>query len=373
VVGLLVTGVVVLVLTDSTGAAYSGPLDPGNASPNGARALARVLEHHGMRLTVARGQAELASARVDRHTTVFVTSSAQLSRHTSLRMNALAADAGTLVLASAPEVTVEALGLGVHHASAPRSDLLAAGCADPLLAGLELDVTSASRQRLVAYGTDRAADAVETCFGEMVGGSVGVVVRVPRRPVTYLVGAAPAFANGHITGGDNAAVALRLLGRHRHLVWYVADTSDVPPGEAGSVTALLPRWLGLAGVLAGLALVATMVWRGRRLGPLVVEPLPVVVRSIESTTGRGLLYAQARDRGHAASTFREATVFRLTEHLGLPRGTTLDELVPVIAAEVDRTPDDVRRLLDTGMVPDDRTLTLLAQNLTTLEREVLRS
>ena len=43
-----------------------------------------------------------------------------------------------------------------------------------------------------------------------------------------------------------------------------------------------------------------MLWRGRRLGPLVVEPLPVVVKAVESTQGRGRLYRRVRDRAHAA-------------------------------------------------------------------------
>ena len=133
---------------------------------------------------------------------------------------------------------------------------------------------------------------------------------------------------------------------------------------------MLPPWLGPATILAGLAVVATMFWRGRRLGPLVVEPLPVVVKAIEATASRGRLYSRARDRDHVARTLREATVLRLAEQLRLPREGDLGPLVTAVAERVVRPPTEVRGLLGAGPVPDDKALTLLAQKLAELEREV---
>ena len=70
---------------------------------------------------------------------------------------------------------------------------------------------------------------------------------------------------------------------------------------------LLPDWivpgLWIAGAIAMLAL---LLWRVRRLGPLVIEPLPVDGKAIETTRSRGRLYRKAGDRAHAAEALRRA-------------------------------------------------------------------
>ncbi len=60
-----------------------------------------------------------------------------------------------------------------------------------------------------------------------------------------------------------------------------------------------------------------MLWRGRRLGPLATEPLPVVVKAIETTRSRGRLYRKSGDRAHAADALRSATRARAATRLRL--------------------------------------------------------
>lgn len=366
VVGLVAAGLVVLLLAGTRGAAPSDPLEPENPAPEGARAVARVLADHGVQVTLARGESELLSAEVDQDTTLFVTSTDELSARTSRQLRRVASGSGGLVLAGASPTTSRSLRLGVHAVHATVPDAVPADCADPLLEGLELDVPQTT-----AYVPAVETRRVETCFPvELADSTAGLVTRVDGRPATYLVGAVALFSNGQVEESDAAAVALRLLGQHERLVWYVADVADVPPGDAGSLSTLLPPWLGPATILAGLAVVATMFWRGRRLGPLVVEPLPVVVKAIESTASRGRLYSRARDRDHVARTLREATVVRLAGQLRLPREGDLGPLVTAVAERVGRPATEVGDLLEAAPVPDDKALTLLAQKLAELEREV---
>jgi hypothetical protein len=113
-----------------------------------------------------------------------------------------------------------------------------------------------------------------------------------------------------------------------------------------------------------------MLWRGRRLGPLVVEPLPVTVKAVESTQGRGRLYRHVRDREHAAAILRHATAARLLAHLRLPGSTGTDQLVRAVAATTARDPREVHALLVARPVPHDRALTHLATDLAELEKEV---
>ena len=76
--------------------------------------------------------------------------------------------------------------------------------------------------------------------------------------------------------GDNAAVALRLLGQRDHLVWYVPSLADLVGGDG--VSPLQPAARAGSGPASGcccVTAVALVLWRARRLGPLAVEPLPV--------------------------------------------------------------------------------------------------
>jgi hypothetical protein len=184
------------------------------------------------------------------------------------------------------------------------------------------------------------------------------------------VGGTGLLTNDAVDRADNAAVALRLLGQHDRLVWYVPDRRDVAAGDAGSLRAQLPAWLFPGLWLVAAAVLATLLWRGRRLGPLVVEPLPVVVRAIEATRGRGRLYRRVRDRSHVAGILRAATSRRLTVLLRLSPGTPTDALVTALGRATARDEGALRDLLETRTVPDDRALAQLADDLTALEKEV---
>ena len=77
-------------------------------------------------------------------------------------------------------------------------------------------------------------------------------------------------------------------------------------------------------------------WKGRRLGPLVAEQLPVVVRASETVEGRGRLYRSRRAGDRAADALRTATLQRMMPRLGLgPTPTTRrsSQAVASVAAE----------------------------------------
>ncbi len=123
---------------------------------------------------------------------------------------------------------------------------------------------------------------------------------------------------------------------------------------------------------AAAALLLLVVWRGRRLGALATEPLPVVVRAIETTRSRGRLYRRAGDRGHAASILRAGARADLGEHLGLGAHHDTAALVRDVAVRTGRDPADVAALISpTAPVPSsDPDLIMLAQDLDRLDREV---
>jgi hypothetical protein len=125
-------------------------------------------------------------------------------------------------------------------------------------------------------------------------------------------------------------------------------------------------------MLAAVA-VAAGVWRGRRLGPLVVESMPVVVRASETTEGRARLYARTRDRTHALDTLRVAALRRVGRALGLPRSAHVDEVVRRAADATGLPVAHVGAVLVGGPTPDDRALVGGAAAVDDLERTVLRA
>jgi hypothetical protein len=112
-------------------------------------------------------------------------------------------------------------------------------------------------------------------------------------------------------------------------------------------------------------------WRMRRLGPLVTEPLPVVVRACETVEGHGRLYRSRRARDRAAAALREAALGRIVTRLGLPRDVPADAVGQELAYRTGRDPGEIRALLFGEVPGDDAALVRLADGLDALEGQVL--
>ncbi|MHB1473529.1 MAG: DUF4350 domain-containing protein, partial [Dermatophilaceae bacterium] len=111
---------------------------------------------------------------------------------------------------------------------------------------------------------------------------------------------------------------------------------------------------------------------GRRLGRLVTEPLPVIVRAVETTESRGRMYRKSRDRTRALAVLQLATRRRLTAYLGLSASSAIGSVAAASAAVSGRSYQDVLDLLSSSAVHDDSSLLELANNLIALEKEVRR-
>lgn len=334
-------------------------LHPANPGPDGARAIARVLADRGVAVQVATGVEELEAAGPDAATTVLVTSPEELGPGTAEHL-VRTAGRSTLVVAGPGTTATETLGIGTPPEPAEASGV-EAGCRDHgLEPGLEITV-----DRAQAHDRSSAPDA--GCFAT----DQGHLLASTADGLT-LLGAADLLQNEQVTRADNAAVALRLLGQHERLVWYVPRLDDLGAGDRVDVRTLLPPWLGPALGLLALAVLTLMVARGRRLGPLEVEPLPVTVRAVETTRARGRLYRRAGDRAHTARTLRRATLRRTTVRLGLPPGIPTGDIVAALARETGRDETELRRALDpeAPAPTTDEELVGLAQDLAALEEEV---
>jgi len=348
----LVVAVAVVALT-TTGTRTTARLDPDNPDPSGAQAVARVLADQGVDVTVVRDADTFDRTEVDADTTVVVTSTEQLGRSTIRRLRAHAADA-RLVLVEPGPGTTHALGVEAPPSAVTMSGPRPADCADPTYDGLEV---------LVDRGLEYPVD--ESCFGGLLA-----------EPTTgmVLLGAGDALSNDQVLRADDAAIALRLLGRDQRLVWYVPSLDDLVAGDGVSLATLLPDWLRPMLLLLAVAVLALMAWRARRLGPLAVEPLPVVVKAIETTRSRGRLYRRAGDRAHAAQALRAAARERAADRLALGSRADPAAVVRELARHTGRPLDEVDALVGPHpLTPtSDQDLIALASRLAELDREVRR-
>ncbi|NAZ84111.1 hypothetical protein GTR02_20085 [Kineococcus sp. R8] len=136
------------------------------------------------------------------------------------------------------------------------------------------------------------------------------------------------------------------------------------------VTSLVPPWALPSAVLLLLAGLAVAPWRGRRLGRLVPEPLPVVVRSVESVEGRARLYARAGARGRAAEALRSAALRRLRVLVRLDATAPAHDVADAVAWATGRPAPELRALLLPAEPPDEAALVRLAGDLDALESQL---
>lgn len=335
--------------------------DPENPGQRGARAVARVLAEQGVEIEVVRSAEALERQTLDAATTVLVTSASNLGRSTARRLRTAAAEATVIVAAPRPGTAETLVGEGVvPQPSVPEAGVVG-NCTDTGIGDLS--------DLRIEYEQGLSYPTTSGCFGQ----GAGWVVASADRGLIFL-GAPEVLENDSVLRADNAAAALRLLGQRDRLVWYIPNVQDLRADDGVSLRTLLPRWVIPGLWLIGLALVGVIWWRARRLGPLAVEPLPVSVRSLETTEARGRLYRSASDRQHAAAHLRTATRASLARHLRLPPSDA-SVLARDVAARIDRSIAEVESLIaDSGPLPTtDDELIQLAKALADLDREVRRT
>ncbi len=370
VVVILLGGALIALLQPSAAAPrYLDPRDPG---PSGAMALADILAHRGEPVIRA-GTVEsaAAAARGGGPVTLVITRPDLLSAR---QLGRLAAASRNLMLVAPVSASLTALAPGTAVAgkaplavAAPDCGLTAARLAGQADLGNVLLRSTApgvwqcypvdGHPTLVRYVTGRQATG-----GRSTGG----------RTITVLGSGAP-LTNQYLARQGNAALALNLLSGSSRIVWLVPPrpaAGPAPPGASQSLFSLIPWPAYLVTIQLAIAVVLAALWRVRRLGPLVAEPLPVVVRASETVEGHGRLYRSRRSRDRAAAVLREAARSRITARLALPRGASADAICATIAARTGRQADDIRATLFGPVPRDDAALTALARDIDTLEGEV---
>ncbi|WP_328925994.1 DUF4350 domain-containing protein [Streptomyces sp. NBC_00190] len=354
-----------------------GTLDPRSADPYGSRAVAELLGDRGVTTRVVTTAREAADAAGPR-TTLLVTDPDLLgTTQRGVLRSAMDLSGGRTVLLSPGGHSLTDLAPGVHTKGDAASDTLAPACTLPAAAsagragtGGGLRYTTTLPRATACYPSDGHPTLLVLPTGTPGGDTV-------------LLGAGTILLNESLAEEGNASLALQLLGSRPDLVWYMPSLADSDPdaatrsGEDKSLFDLIPAGWSWALLQLFVAAVLAALWRARRLGPLVTEKLPVVIRASEATEGRARLYRKAGARDRAATVLRAATRERLAALLGVPHTQAHDPsaLTPAVSARLTGEPQtrDVSALLFGPTPSDDAALVALADHLNALEREVRTS
>ncbi|GAA2125463.1 DUF4350 domain-containing protein [Kitasatospora saccharophila] len=369
-----VLSVLVLLLAGALIASIPGksvyyPLDPRAGDPTGTRAVDQLLRQHGISSRTASGTDELTDALHAEDTTVVLTYPDELAyQHLAELASITRGDRTRLVLIAPEQPLLNAFAPGVTASSYPTGSYTALSPDCTLPEAVNAGPAAVDGQSYEGRPGDTA------CYP--AGSRTTLVSRTRGDQQVIVLGSGDALTNGALGHDGNAALALGLLGAHPNLVWQTLDRTGRQASDADGprgITDYIPDgwyWGTLQLVVAGLFAVA---WRGRRLGPVLTERLPAVVRASETTEGRARLYRRANARGHAAETLRRAARRRTAAALGLPHASRDPDptaLTEAAAARLGRPAADLQHLLYGPAPTDDAALLRLADDLDDMEWQV---
>ncbi|MGE5288550.1 MAG: DUF4350 domain-containing protein [Micromonosporaceae bacterium] len=353
---ILVVGVAVVFFQPHAGPRY---LDTGDAGPFGARALAQILAHRGQRV-VRVTTPQQAARSAGSNTTIVVTGPAYLDGSELATLSRLPGDR-MLVEPDGP--ALRALAPGIRSTGIVPADVKEPECglAAATLAG------DAEMGGVILRTTARGA---QVCYPELTGDTL-IRYASGGRTITVL-GTGTPLTNEHLADRGDAALALNLLAGDPAVIWLTPGPAAVATGSGGrqSIIALIPVAADLIVIQLLVVAAAAALWRSRRLGPLVTEPLPVVVRAAETVEGHGRLYRSRRSRDRAAEALRAGTAGRLAARLGLHPAADPATITAAVAARSRRDAQNVHDVLFGPVPGTDQALVQLATRLDDLEREV---
>jgi hypothetical protein len=347
--------VVAAIGTYLTATRPGGRMDPTSTGPDGAHALVALLRDHGVTVVVANSINDAETAARPGSLLLF----AQTQRVTNESLLKRLADTPGDLLLVEP----------TSHARAALAPGIRSGGASVLDTKPDCVLREADQAGSVDFGPANtfqadADKAVSSCYG-------GALVRYRdgERTVT-VVGSTEFMTNVGLLRAGNAALAMNLAGEHSRLVWYAPQRIEGGSSSSATIFDLIPNNVIWIVVQLWLTVILIALWKGRRIGPLVAEDLPVVVRASETVEGRGRLYRSRRARDRAAQALRAATLQRMLPRIGLGVDTPAPAVVIAMAQRSRSDPESLRHILFGPPPATDADLIQLARALDDIERQV---
>ncbi|MDT5164522.1 MAG: hypothetical protein QOC88_1416 [Mycobacterium sp.] len=332
-----------------------GRLDPAATGPDGGHALVALLRDRGVTVVVVDSVDEAVNAARPGSLLLF----GQTQRVTTEPLLKRLADAsGDLLLVEPTSRARAALSPGIRSAGTGSADD-APSCV----------LREANQAGPVDFGPSNTFRAVgDTAMTSCYGGAL-VRYRDGDHSVT-VVGSTEFMTNSGLLRAGNAALAMNLAGEHSRLVWFAPQHIEGGSSAKGKIFDLIPENVTWMIVQLWLTVVLVAMWKGRRIGPLVAEDLPVVVRASETAEGRGRLYRSRRARDRAAQALRTATLRRVLPRLGLGADAQPPAVVQAIAGRRAFDPQTLWHIFFGPPPSTDADLVELTRALDDVERQV---
>ena len=381
--GVLIAGGVIALLQHQPSPVHY--LDPAGTGQSGGHALADLATARGQ--VVMRSQVPDTSPQDTAHAAggalELITNPGQL---TAAQLRQAAAFDGDILLVDPNAAALRAIapGAGIAGHAGPAVTEPRCGLQAAVLAG-SVYVDGAA--------LTTSAPGAQVCYPDRGGGHWLVRYSSGGSRTVTVIGSGTPLTNEYLADGGDAALGLNLLGGARRIVWVVPSAAPAGADAQGgqqSFLSLVPWPVYLIVIQLCVAALLAAAWRARRLGPLVAERLPVVVRAAETTEGHGRLYHARRARDRAAEELRAAAVSRLARFAGLSGlgpaapGTAgrdtggrdtgrRDAAAEALAARAGRPAAEVAALLHGPPPATDQDLVSLAADLDQLERKIHQS
>lgn len=358
VLAMVVIAAVALIGAYLTAPRPGGRMDPGSTGPDGAHALVELLRGQGVDVVEANTVEHVERlARPD--SLLLITQTFYLPDDDLL--SRLGAAPGDRLVIEPTARTRDVLTPGIRLSS------------DTPFGEPNCVLREANRAGNVQFGptdtyqADNSDLEVTRCYD-------GAVMRYrdDGRTIT-VVGTADFMTNSTLLREGNAALAMNLAGSNARVVWYAPQRLEGQSSSSATVFDLIPPQVNWIVWQLCLVVALLAIWQGRRLGPLVAEKLPVVVRASETVEGRGRLYRSRRARDSAAQALRTATIQRLLPRLGLGVSAAAPAVVSTVAARIGAAAEYVHITLFGPPPATDADLVHLAGALDDIERQVAHS
>lgn len=338
-----------------TGERPGGRMDPEFTGPDGAHALVALLRNYGVEVVVANSVDDVE--RAAHPDTLLVVAQTQLVTDKALLLRLAKTPADLLLV----EPTKRA-----RAAITPNLRSSGASAADSKPNCVLREANRAGSAQFGPSNTFKAAgdQAVTSCYG-------GVLVRYrDGTRIITVVGNTEFMTNGGLLHAGNAALAMNLAGDQPRVVWYAPQHIQGEKHAVANIFDLIPDNVTWMVWQLWLVVLLLAIWKARRVGPLVAEDLPVVVRASETIEGRGRLYRSRRARDRAAQALRTATLQRLLPRVGLSAEAPATTVAVAVAQRSGADPRFAHHTLFGPPPATDADLVHLAHALDDIERQV---
>ncbi|MGK3957286.1 DUF4350 domain-containing protein [Arthrobacter sp. R4] len=354
----------VTIITQLAPKGDSVPLSIRNAGPDGGRAVSEILGRHGVDVAgVDSFSTALAALQAGTDSTLLLYDRNGILDESQLER--LTVEATRVVLVTPRLSTLTALDAGISQAGVvpETSPTLEPGCWNDAAE----TAGTVSGESGFLYSVE--GDGGNTVCYRPPGSEAGLLATTEDGTLSVL-GSTELISNAGLDERGHSALALRTLGGSGDLVWYLPGLADVSgAGSPQTLNDLAPDWVAFLGPWLVFVAALAILWRGRRFGPLVFEPLPVVVKAAETAEGRARLYHDSHAVDRARDNLRAGTLVRLAKELRLGPDASADDVARAVARIVDRPEGSLRELINERPVNEAR-LVRWSQELDNLENEV---